>query len=274
VSAPLTTSAGASAAITRANPGGRVTRRPRPFRTGGVAKRVICGISSLPPCGYGATWLRSQWEDACGRWHERGAVSDAGSSGATAGTAARSRRSAAIGAATTPPQMAPRGSSIETRITETWFARAHAGERRDIVRRRVPRSPGRVCQFRLAGHRVAGDGCRGTSAGAAPLSMARTLRATTGSTVCSGRASRPRTAVDEVRRQPGATVGAAANAAAICNRRDRDPWPIGTLPMVEPDHSFRGRTMPGDSPKSMPAGLLNPKRSISAPDAQAGHGRA
>ena len=41
------------------------------------------------------------------------------------------------------------------------------------------------------------------------------------------------------------------------------PWPIGMLPIVEPDHSFSGSTIPGLSPgKSMPVGRPKPNREI------------
>ena len=43
------------------------------------------------------------------------------------------------------------------------------------------------------------------------------------------------------------------------------PWPIGTLPIVEPDHLSGGSTMPGLSPgKSMPVARPKPKREIHA----------
>ena len=41
------------------------------------------------------------------------------------------------------------------------------------------------------------------------------------------------------------------------------PWPIGTVPMVDPDHWSSGSANPDDSPgKSMPVLFPNPKRSI------------
>ena len=41
------------------------------------------------------------------------------------------------------------------------------------------------------------------------------------------------------------------------------PCPIGTFPIVEPDHWAAGSTAPGLSPgKSIPVGLPKPKRSI------------
>ena len=41
------------------------------------------------------------------------------------------------------------------------------------------------------------------------------------------------------------------------------PWPIGTVPIVEPDQRSRGSTAPADSPgKSIPVGLPKPKRAI------------
>jgi hypothetical protein len=41
------------------------------------------------------------------------------------------------------------------------------------------------------------------------------------------------------------------------------PCPIGTLPIVEPDHLSGGSTMPGLSPgKSIPVTRPNPKREI------------
>ena len=39
------------------------------------------------------------------------------------------------------------------------------------------------------------------------------------------------------------------------------PWPIGTLPIVDPDHFSDGSTIPGLSPgKSIPVAWPNPKR--------------
>ena len=41
------------------------------------------------------------------------------------------------------------------------------------------------------------------------------------------------------------------------------PWPIGTLPIVEPDHWSAGRAIPWLSPgKSIPVGRPKPKRPI------------
>ena len=41
------------------------------------------------------------------------------------------------------------------------------------------------------------------------------------------------------------------------------PWPMGTLPIVEPDHSSGRRVIPRDSPgKSIPVLRPNPNRSI------------
>ena len=52
-------------------------------------------------------------------------------------------------------------------------------------------------------------------------------------------------------------------AAAICTGVTAMPWPIGTLPIVEPDHFAGGRTMPGLSPgKSTPVTRPKPKREI------------
>ncbi len=52
-------------------------------------------------------------------------------------------------------------------------------------------------------------------------------------------------------------------AAAICRPVTPMPWPMGRLPIVEPDQCSGGTTMPGDSPgKSMPVGLPKPKRAI------------
>ena len=43
------------------------------------------------------------------------------------------------------------------------------------------------------------------------------------------------------------------------------PWPIGTLPIVEPDHRSRGSTIPRLSPgKSIPVFSPNPNREIQA----------
>ena len=43
------------------------------------------------------------------------------------------------------------------------------------------------------------------------------------------------------------------------------PWPIGTLPIVEPDQRSRGSTIPGLSPgKSIPVFSPNPNREIQA----------
>jgi hypothetical protein len=50
---------------------------------------------------------------------------------------------------------------------------------------------------------------------------------------------------------------------AICTGVTAMPWPIGTVPIVEPDHSSSGSANPADSPgKSIPVGFPNPKRSI------------
>ncbi len=55
----------------------------------------------------------------------------------------------------------------------------------------------------------------------------------------------------------------AAYAAAICTGVTAMPWPIGTLPIVDPDHLSGGRTIPGLSPgKSMPVVRPKPKREI------------
>ena len=55
-------------------------------------------------------------------------------------------------------------------------------------------------------------------------------------------------------------------AAAIWIGVTAIPWPIGTLPIVEPDQRSTGNTIPGLSPgKSIPVGLPNPKRVIQRP---------
>src|SRR5881394_2061832 len=55
----------------------------------------------------------------------------------------------------------------------------------------------------------------------------------------------------------------AAYAAAICTGVTAMPCPIGTLPIVEPDHLSGGSTIPGLSPgKSMPVTRPKPKREI------------
>ena len=54
-----------------------------------------------------------------------------------------------------------------------------------------------------------------------------------------------------------------AYAAAICTGVTATPWPIGTFPIVEPDHSSGCRTKPGLSPgKAMPVVEPKPKRRI------------
>ncbi len=54
-----------------------------------------------------------------------------------------------------------------------------------------------------------------------------------------------------------------AYALTICSGVTAMPCPIGTVPIVEPDHWSSGSTMPGLSPgKSTPVGLPKPKRSI------------
>src|SRR3954469_18888024 len=51
-------------------------------------------------------------------------------------------------------------------------------------------------------------------------------------------------------------LATAAYAAAICIGVTAMPWPIGTLPIVEPDHCSSGSTMPPDSPrKPIPRGF-------------------
>ena len=52
-------------------------------------------------------------------------------------------------------------------------------------------------------------------------------------------------------------------ARAICTGVTAMPCPIGTVPIVEPDHWSSGSANPADSPgKSMPVFAPNPKRSI------------
>ena len=54
----------------------------------------------------------------------------------------------------------------------------------------------------------------------------------------------------------------AAYARAICIGVTAMPWPIGTVPIVDPDHWSSGSAKPGDSPgKSMPVLFPKPKRS-------------
>src|SRR5919206_2714801 len=58
-------------------------------------------------------------------------------------------------------------------------------------------------------------------------------------------------------------LATAAYAAAICTGVTAMPWPIGTLPIVEPDHLSGGSTIPGLSPgKSIPVTRPKPKRVI------------
>ena len=54
-----------------------------------------------------------------------------------------------------------------------------------------------------------------------------------------------------------------AYAAAICIGVTATPWPIGTLPIVEPDHSSGRSTKPWLSPgNAMPVVEPKPKRRI------------
>ena len=55
----------------------------------------------------------------------------------------------------------------------------------------------------------------------------------------------------------------AENALTIWSGVTAMPWPMGTVPIVEPDHLPYGSTMPGLSPgSSEPVVLPKPKRSI------------
>jgi hypothetical protein len=70
-------------------------------------------------------------------------------------------------------------------------------------------------------------------------------------------------AVDDARATSRPPLPMAAYARAIWIGVTAIPCPMGTVPIVDPDHWSSGRANPEDSPgKSMPVGFPNPKRSI------------
>ena len=162
------------------------------------------------------------------------------------------------------PRSSPCGSSTITRIASRGLL---AGTSRRTRRRTCRRVAGRSRLLRCArlpGHRVAGD--RGLGAGAleddvaehrhhplggVPRDDARALRA-----ACTRWPPIFSTRCGVTRTPPFAIV---AYAETICIGVTAMPCPIGTVPIVEPDHWSSGSTMPGSRPGSRRRSAAEPE---------------
>ena len=168
------------------------------------------------------------------------------------------------GAATTPPQMV-RGSSTVTRIDQPRPRRRdEPDERRDVAATSSSRCRPGAASRRCRSCRRRGSRAPRPRARASPPRRRRvSIVASCVATSCL-RIRRRSSAPTRVRRR--ARRGAAAarrrrsrpprTRAAICTGVTAIPWPIGTLPIVEPDHCASGRndTRPLSPGKSTPVG--------------------
>ena len=191
--------------------------------------------------------------------------SEAASSGGTSRyCSAKRAMSRNAGAATTPPKIWPCGSSIETRTTSRGRARRDdPDERGDVVRVRVAAvriglrrgaglagdevpGHGRLAAGALRGddalehpHQLAGDRSPTRPAGARASRRAGRGRGRRGAAAPRRPCSRARAYIDAI------WIGVTAI-----------PWPIGTLPIVEPDQCSTRQHDPGALAREVDPGLL------------------
>ena len=159
--------------------------------------------------------------------------------------------------------MAPCGSSTETRMTSRGFGgRHHADERGDVAAGRV--AAARVGLLRGAG--LARDLVARDAASVPVPSRTTFFSIAFSSAATVAREMRPcdfgrRLAaemVDEMRLAPDAAVRDRGVRGGHLHGVTATPWPIGMLPIVEPDHVLGRRRMPGLSP-GKPSPVCAPK---------------